>query len=111
MKRLIESLRSVRKAELLILTVFLCVGLMVLLNGTREADMSVEGRMCAILSNIEGAGKVHVMLSTDAEGGCTGAVITAEGADDVRTMLEIQRAVRTLTGLPLERIEIVKSGK
>ena len=38
-----------------------------------------------------------------------GAVVAASGAGDARVVLELQRAVRALTGLELEKIEIVKS--
>ena len=49
------------------------------------------------------------MISRNAEGEIGGVVVAASGADDLRAMLELQQAVRTLTGLELDRIEIVKS--
>ena len=109
MSRLRESLRSARKIELLILIVFVCAMLVIALSGRDTQNTDAEARMRALLSKIEGAGRVRVMLSEDAEGNCTGAVIATPGADDVRVVLELERAVRTLTGVPLDRIEIVKS--
>ena len=109
MSRFLESIRSARKIELLILIVFVCALLVIALSGRNAQDTDLEARMSALLSKIEGAGHVRVLLSQDDEGSCTGAVIASPGVDDVRVVLELQRAVRTLTGLPLERIEIVKS--
>lgn len=109
MSRLLESLRSARKIELLILIVFVCALLVIGLSGRDAQGTDAEARMSALLSRIEGAGRVHVLLSEDAEGNCTGAVIASPGADDVRVVLELQRAVQTLTELALDRIEIVKS--
>ena len=68
-----------------------------------------EKRMERLLSSIEGAGRVSVMISQGTDGEIAGVVVAASGADDLRVMLELQRAVRTLTGLELDRIEIVKS--
>ena len=109
MSGLRESLRSVRKIELLILIVFVCTLLVITLSGREAQGTDMEARMSALLSKIEGAGRVRVLLSQDDAGNCTGAVIAAPGADDMRVLLELQRAVRTLTGMPLERIEVVKS--
>lgn len=109
MRSMIEALRSAKKLELLILIVFICALLVVVISGRNAEEPDAEGRMRALLSGIEGAGRVRVMLSLDPEGNYIGAVIAAQGADDVRVQLEIEWAVKTLTGIPLERIEVVKS--
>lgn len=111
MKQLIDALKSARKIEILIVAALLCALLVLWMGaeggGTGASD--AEARMERILSEIEGAGNVSVMIAHAADGTAEGAVVAASGADDVGVMLEIQRAVRTLTGLDLERIEIVKS--
>ena len=108
MRRLEEMLRGARRIEFWICAAAVCALLAIALGGTDSGSDGVEARMERVLSRIEGAGRVTVMLS-GAEGAPEGAVVAAGGAGDVRVMLELQRAVRALTGLELEKIEIVKS--
>ena len=109
MKQLGEMLKGARRIEFWIAAAAVCALLALALGGGSSADSDdVEARMERILSRVEGAGRVSVMLS-GAEGNPGGAVIAASGADDARVVLELQRAVRALTGLELDRIEIVKS--
>ena len=110
MKQPFGEMKTARLAGLLILAALICALTVIALSAKPTAASDTESRMCAILSSIDGAGRVRVMLSENASGECTGAVIAAEGADDVRVRLEIQRAVRTLTGLTLNKIEVVRSG-
>lgn len=109
MKRLLDALKSAHRIELLIIAAMLCV-LLVLGMGYPRGDTNLrsdaERRMERILSRIEGAGKVSVMLA-EQEDRYLGCVVAAEGGD-VKTMLELQRAVQALTDLELERIEIVQ---
>ena len=111
MKQLMDALRGARKIEILVIAVMLCVLLVLGMGGGREtgsAADSEEARLERILSQIDGAGKVTVMLWRE-DAGISGCVVTSSGAGDVRVMLELQRAVRALTGLELEQIEIIKS--
>lgn len=106
MKHLLETLKSARWVEMLLLGALISVLLLLAMDGSGSVSLSEEERMAKVLSEIEGAGSVEVMLGTDGRG----CVVISEGAGDVAVMLSLQRAVRTLTGLPLDRIEIVKSG-
>ena len=109
MKRLGEMLKGARRIEFWIAAAAVCALLALALgNGGGSSDNGTEARMERILSRIEGAGRVTVMLS-GTNGAPEGAVIAASGAGDARVVLELQRAVRALTGLELEKIEIVKS--
>ncbi len=113
MKQFLNALRAARKLELCILTLALAVALLLLVNsgGMNGGEASgEERRMQRILSAIDGAGRVRVMLSSDANGGYTGAVIAASGANEILVQLRIQSAVQTLTGLELERIDVVRLG-
>ena len=111
MKRLSEVLRGARRIEFWIAAAAICA-LIVLTLGERGATdqgpSATEARMERVLSRIKGAGQVTVMLSEDG-GVLSGAVVVASGASDVRVVLELQRALRTLTGLELGKIEIVES--
>lgn len=113
MKQLMEALRAARKLELFILVA--AVGILLALGmGAGFGDGGAnteERRMERILSSIEGAGRVTVMLSGDAETGYTGAVVASPGAGNIAVSLRLQQAVRALTELELEEIEIVKSGR
>lgn len=111
MKQLIEALRSARKIEIFIIAAVVCTLAVLWMGGGAQTATGSEEevRMARILSRIEGAGSVSVMIASSEDGAATGVVVAASGAGDVRVMLEMQRAVRTLTGLELDRIEIVKS--
>ena len=112
MKQLMEALKSARKLEICIaLAVIAALLVLGLGSGIDDGASSQERRMERILSEIEGAGRVSVMLSGDENGACSGAVVTASGAEDIAVLLRLQRAVQTLTGLDAGNIEIVKSGR
>lgn len=110
MKQLFEALRAARKIELLVIAAVLCALLLLYMgDGEGGAANEAEARMERVLSRIEGAGRVSVMISEGAGGEIVGAVVVAGGADDLHVSLELQRAVQTLTGLELEQIEVAKS--
>ena len=111
MKQLLVALKSARKIEILIIAAMLCILLVLCMGGENIKDGAndEEKRMQHILSQIEGSGRVSVMITHNDDGEYAGVVVASSGADDVRAMLELQRAVKALTGLELEAIEIVKS--
>ena len=109
MKRLTEMLKGARRIEFWIAAAAICALLALSLgDGESSGASSTEARMERILSRIEGAGRVTVMLSGE-EGAVEGAVVAASGAGNARVVLELQRVVQALTGLELEKIEIVKA--
>ena len=80
-------------------------------DGTQTASQE-ERRIAEVLSVIEGAGKVEVVLyhnrqnAFGSETSPTGAVVVAQGADDVGVRLQLIRAVRTLLGLPESAVDV-----
>lgn len=105
-----DMLRSLRRMETVIALALICVLAIVMLNGNpadSDGMTDYERRMCAVLSDIDGVGRVRVMIAEDADGNCTGVLVVSEGARDMKTYLTIQRAVRALTGIDAEHIEIV----
>ena len=108
MKQLGDLLRGARRIEFWIAAAAICALLALALGTGDSGAENAEARMERILSRIEGAGRVTVMLSGP-EDAVEGAVVAASGAGDARVVLELQRAVRALTGLELEKIEIVKA--
>lgn len=111
MKQLFGTLKAARWLELTVAAALICVLLVLAMGSGKDgAANDEEARMQRILSRIEGAGRVSVMIAGSGEdGSCTGVVVVATGAEDVGVMLRLQRAVRALTDLDLDRIEIIKS--
>ena len=106
MRALWENLRAARYIEIgILLAVLAALGLM--LTGGRTDDTIAatepERRLCRLLEQIEGVGKVSVMISED--GG--GAVIVASELDDWRTALEIQSAARAVLNVELDRVCVI----
>ena len=112
MKRIMEALRAARKIEIVLVLVFIAVlAVIVMDQGSLTASDagSEEARLEKILSSIEGAGRVNIMLS-GTDGAYRSCVVIAEGGDDMRIILKIQRAVQAATEIPPEKIEIIASG-
>ncbi len=75
-----------------------------------------EKRIAEVLSAIAGAGKVEVVLyyapqetdvfASSASASPTGAVVVAQGAEDMAVRLRLIRAVRTLLGLPETAVDV-----
>ena len=107
MRSLLERLRAARHIELGALIVALAVLALVLTgsgsSGRDDSATSAERRLCRLLEQIDGVGKVSVMISED--GG--GAVIVASELDDLRTALEIQSAAKALLNIDLNRIRVI----
>lgn len=108
MKRLLETLKGARWVEMTLLIILLCILVLAMLGSEEKTALTGEEQMGRVLSKIEGAGRVSLMLSGEGEN--RGAVVICEGADDIAVMLKLQRSVKALTGLPIEKIEILKAG-
>lgn len=85
--------------------------------GTDASGTTEERRIAEVLGTMAGAGKVEValfyapqsagMLGIESTTGRpTGAVVVAEGADDMAVRLSLARAVRTLLGLPETAVDV-----
>ena len=82
-----------------------------------DTATQTEKRIAEVLSAIHGAGKVEVALFCATEESDpfaarvssarpTGAVIVAQGADDMQVRLQLIRAVRTLLGLGENAVDV-----
>ncbi|MBQ3575732.1 MAG: hypothetical protein IJA26_08670 [Clostridia bacterium] len=112
MKRILETFKSARKIEIVLLVVFVAAALVfVMEKGTfvPAAAGEDEIRLQRLLSQIEGSGDVSVMLSSGA-GGYTGCVVVADGAADMRVIIKMQRAIQAAVNIPPENIELIPSG-
>lgn len=84
-------------------------------GGDGATGSQEERRIAEVLSAMAGAGDVEVALfyggtrSDGLTGGAsppTGAVVVAQGADDLAVRLSLLRAVRTLLGLPETAVDV-----
>ena len=66
-----------------------------------------EEKLCAVLEQIEGCGRVYVLLREERDGE-GGAVVVCDGAESAPVTLEIVRAVTAYTGLGSNRIIVLK---
>ena len=81
-----------------------------------ETGTELEMRLQNLLENVEGVGRVKVILMTGQDTGIygstyseiTGVLIAAEGADDPVTVQNIQQAVMALFQVDAHKIKIMK---
>ncbi len=107
---MLDRLKGLRFGEVLLAAAVLAV-CMLLAARSGGGSTALEERMETVLSQVEGAGRVRVLLSRAEDGGpVTGAVIVAEGASSMRVLLELQRAAKALLALDLEQIEVLGMG-
>lgn len=118
LKRALEQLRAARHIEWLLMLIGLAAAVLLITGaeGTGGAPSTeMERRMEAVLSCVEGAGRVRVLVNApdsipafaQEQTGPTGVVVVAEGADDVKVRLALQQAVRALLGVGTGQIEIL----
>ena len=112
----LEKLRGVRHIEWVLIAVGLAAMMLVMgrsQEGTATEQTALERRMESILSSVEGAGEVRVLVNqaeaafASSGAAVTGVLVVAEGADDVRVSIELQRAVQAVLGVEAARIEIM----
>lgn len=75
-------------------------------EATEQNYSDEETRLCSILSEIEGVGKVSVIINS--EGESVGVVVVCQGADSILIRSQIISAVRLATGAAGENILIYK---
>jgi len=112
-----EKLRGARHIEWVLLAGLLAA--FFLLTGRAEPtnqSTALEKRMENVLSMIEGAGRVRVLVNqTDSAEAfspsgrqAAGVVVVAEGADRASVRLDLVSAVTSLTGLKADKITVIK---
>ena len=76
-------------------------------TGDNTGIVTVETTEERILGQIDDAGKVSVMVTQNADGDATGAVVIADGLTEVDGYLRLQLAVRALLNLDISKITII----
>lgn len=86
----------------------LMLGLMETPSSTQTEE---EARLSRVLSAMAGAGEVEVAVFYQEEDALPcGAVVVAQGADDVSVRLQLTRAVCTLLGLEASQVDVFRLG-
>ncbi len=152
--KLLDKLKSVKHIEIIVPLIFGAVLLLIVFGNFQSAGSSatasfdlteyakvMEQRVANVLSQIEGAGRVDVMINfekgvemipaTNTEGDrdtivlvsgkpvvlaeiqpkISGVLVVAEGAGNVKVKLELTKAVCTLLSVDSNCIEIFTKGK
>lgn len=125
-RTLLARLRGVRGGEWLAAAVALALLGIVLMNGglrpSADVRTDLEKRLEGVLSQVEGAGRVRVLVSQrqesvtgvfsareeSAEPEIQGVLVVADGAGDLRVRLALTQAVRALLRVEAANIEIVE---
>ncbi|MBO4534608.1 MAG: hypothetical protein J5755_01570 [Clostridia bacterium] len=71
-----------------------------------SSQTSLENSLSAILSEIDGAGETHVLITTDSKGDLVGVIVVSQGAGDNQVVVKLMRAVSTATGATPDQIDI-----
>jgi len=95
---------TLRRDGWLLAALLLCVGLCLAL-GTVQDTPTDDHRISNVLSQISGAGAVSVAIHREDTVPC-GAIVVADGADDVAVQLRLTAALSSLLGLDPERIAV-----
>lgn len=118
LKRALDRLRGTRHIEWLLMLIVLAAAVL-LTTGTdfqgAAPATEIERRMEAVLSCVEGAGQVRVLVNSpesmpafsQGEMKTTGVIVVAEGAGDMKVRLALQQAVRAFLGVDTGQIEIL----
>ena len=116
-RQALQRLRGARHIEWALLTGLLAAALLLLSGASQETGVStsLERRMENVLSMIEGAGRVRVLVNqaesapvfSDQSAQPSGVIVVAEGAGNMKVNLELQRAVQAFLGVEADQIEIL----
>lgn len=106
---------KLNKQQLLIL---LCIGMLLLVIAVPTKDSAaamsygndLESRLERILSQIEGIGKVQVMITMNEEEQVQGIAVSAQGGDRSTIAKEIVEVVRALFDIETHKIKVIKGG-
>lgn len=103
-----EIIKSPILKKLLGITAVLCVALSVyaVMGTAADESESLSKEAERILSRIEGAGEVGVMIY-ETGGKIEGVCVISEGADDISVRIRLQSAVTTLLGVDNARVEVL----
>lgn len=136
LRKLFDKCKSVRHVEWIVLMILVGVAGSLLLQGGNPiaqidgGQTDLEKRLSHVLSSVDGAGRVEVIIHTS-QGEATqtagsfgtlsslakveekpsGVIVVAEGASQLQVRLDLSRAVQTLLDLPASAVEVLPKQK
>ncbi len=69
-----------------------------------DKDGGAEAQLCSILSSIEGAGEVEVMVEYDKDSAISGVIVIADGGSDPIIANKLTNGVATLYDIPVSSV-------
>lgn len=76
-----------------------------------DQNGGIESELCIILSDIDGVGEVDVMLQYNDDEQVTGAIVTAQGAEDPVVKNKVISAVMALFNISATSVEVFEKNK
>ncbi len=106
---------KINKQQILVL---LCVGILLIVIAvpTKETPRhtfqsnDLETRLEKILSQIDGIGEVHVMITMNEEDQVQGIAVSSQSGDRATIAKEIVEVVRALFDIETHKIKVIKGG-
>lgn len=113
--KLFQKLKSIKHIEIIIAVIFAIIIMLIYISSTETKSVStsasLEARLENILSDIEGAGDVSVLINTTSNEVIDGVIVVASGAENITVKLNILKAVQTVLKIPTAQIEILVGNK
>jgi stage III sporulation protein AG len=105
-----KKVLGVKNISIIVVTIIIALTLLIYSSVDKEDskvnDMDDEEmRLSAVLSEIEGAGKVTTMIVRE-DGKVKGVLVIAEGAEDISVMLKLLNATSTVMGVDRSVVEV-----
>lgn len=102
----IKNIRLIAVALIIALALIIYSGVGSASSTDTPSNMDLEeSRLATVLSNIQGAGKVEVMISRN-DDIVTGVLVVAEGAKDISVLLKLLDATSTVMGVDKSIVEV-----
>lgn len=102
----IKNIRLIAVALIIALALIIYSGVGSASSTDTPSNMDLEeSRLATVLSNIQGAGKVEVMISRN-DDTVTGVLVVAEGAKDISVLLKLLDATSTVMGVDKSIVEV-----
>lgn len=128
-KKLIERMRDSKRFEIIVYSsIVLLIVIIFMLSGgisfgrsdsknenpdpepgnlSGRAELELEERLKSILSEIDGAGRISVMITLEDDSNeIRGVIVVAEGAKEPRVRTEMLSAVITVLGAGAEKVKV-----
>lgn len=114
--KLFQKLKNIKHIEIIIAVIFAVIILLIYMSSletktSNSQATNLETRLERILSDIEGAGEVSVLINTSNKESIDGVIIVASGAENIGVRLNILKAVETVLKIPTAQIEILVGNK